>query len=239
MPVIQALPRIAGTIAGRSPTTVSDTTRPSNVEPITDACVIASPTCSAPRACSAAIRAERPVPVADRSSRPGRDDDRVLRDGADALPRLRDLDDAHARDLGVLRMHARQLLARGEADPLADERELARLGRLEREAERVRVGDRVPHAAERDVDGERAEAVDLELRVEAVGEAGHVRRARRSRTCRSLQRAVTSTTPAGASSRSVVSGSRISTMPVSSSTVATQIVFEPDIAGYSVGSMMM
>ncbi len=28
-------------------------------------------------------------------------------------------------------------------------------------------------------------------------------------------------------------------MPVSRSTVATQIVFEPDIAGYSVGSMMM
>jgi hypothetical protein len=28
-------------------------------------------------------------------------------------------------------------------------------------------------------------------------------------------------------------------MPVSSSTVAVQIVFEPDLAGYSVGSMMM
>ena len=28
-------------------------------------------------------------------------------------------------------------------------------------------------------------------------------------------------------------------MPVSSSTVAVQIVFEPDIGGYSVGSMMM
>ena len=54
-----------------------------------------------------------------------------------------------------------------------------------------------------------------------------------------LHRAVTSTTPAGASSRSVVSGSCIATIPVSSSTVATQIVFEPDIAGYSVGSMMM
>ena len=53
------------------------------------------------------------------------------------------------------------------------------------------------------------------------------------------QRAVTSTSPAGASSRSVVSGSRNSTIPVSSSTVATQIVFDPDIAGYSVGSMMM
>ena len=55
----------------------------------------------------------------------------------------------------------------------------------------------------------------------------------------SRQAARASTTPAGASSRSVVSGSRISTMPVSSRTVATQIVFEPDIAGYSVGSMMM
>ncbi len=55
----------------------------------------------------------------------------------------------------------------------------------------------------------------------------------------SRQAARTSTTPAGASSRSVVSGSRISTMPVSSRTVATQIVFEPDMAGYSVGSMMM
>ena len=51
--------------------------------------------------------------------------------------------------------------------------------------------------------------------------------------------AVTSITPAGASSRSDVSGSCISTMPVSSRTVATQIVFEPDMAGYSVGSMMM
>jgi hypothetical protein len=48
-----------------------------------------------------------------------------------------------------------------------------------------------------------------------------------------------STTPAGASSRSTVSGSSIGTRPVSSSTVATQIVFEPDIGGYSVGSMMM
>ena len=36
-----------------------------------------------------------------------------------------------------------------------------------------------------------------------------------------------------------VSGSSISTIPVSSSSVATQIVLEPDIAGYSVGSIMM
>ena len=48
-----------------------------------------------------------------------------------------------------------------------------------------------------------------------------------------------STTPPGASSRTTVSGSVISTMPVSSRTVVVQIVFEPDMAGYSVGSMMM
>ena len=50
---------------------------------------------------------------------------------------------------------------------------------------------------------------------------------------------MTSTTPPGASRRSTVSGSRISTMPVSSSTVVVQMVLEPDMAGYSVGSMMM
>ena len=37
----------------------------------------------------------------------------------------------------------------------------------------------------------------------------------------------------------IVSGSRMVTMPVSSSTVTVQIRFEPDIATYSVGSMMM
>ncbi len=45
--------------------------RPSNVEPIAEACVIASPTAIRPRACSTAIRADSPVPVAERSSRPG------------------------------------------------------------------------------------------------------------------------------------------------------------------------
>ena len=43
----------------------------------------------------------------------------------------------------------------------------------------------------------------------------------------------------GASRLSVVSGSCILTIPVSRRTVATHIVFEPDIGGYSVGSMMM
>ena len=71
MPVIQALPAIAGTMAGRPPTVVSRTMRPSNVEPIAEAWLIPSPTASVPRACSTASRADRPVPVAERSSRPG------------------------------------------------------------------------------------------------------------------------------------------------------------------------
>jgi hypothetical protein len=56
-----------------------------------------------------------------RAVQPARgDNDGVPRDRAHASPWLRDLDDAHARDLGVGRMDARQLLARGEADELAD-----------------------------------------------------------------------------------------------------------------------
>ena len=47
-----------------------------------------------------------------------------------------------------------------------------------------------------------------------------------------------SISPAGASRVSVVTGSVTSTMPVSMSAVATQIVFVPDIAGYSTCSMI-
>ena len=53
----------------------------------------------------------------------------------------------------------------------------------------------------------------------------------------SLQSAVTSIMPPGASSIIVVCGSVIGTMPVSSSTVATHIEFEPDIGGVSCGSI--
>ena len=45
--------------------------------------------------------------------------------------------------------------------------------------------------------------------------------------------------PPGASSIRWVSGSCIGSMPASSSTVATQIEFEPDMGGVSSGSMMM
>ena len=47
------------------------------------------------------------------------------------------------------------------------------------------------------------------------------------------------TGPAGVSTVTIVSGSVIATRPASSSTVTVQIRLEPDIATYSVGSMMM
>src|ERR1044071_6078924 len=51
--------------------------------------------------------------------------------------------------------------------------------------------------------------------------------------------ATMSTGPAGMSSRNLVSGSTIGTIPVSRRTVEMHIVLEPDIGGYSVGSMMI
>src|SRR5579872_2245650 len=51
--------------------------------------------------------------------------------------------------------------------------------------------------------------------------------------------AATAMRPPGASRVKRVSGSRIGRMPASSSTVATQMAFEPDIGGVSSGSMMM
>ena len=58
-------------------------------------------------------------------------------------------------------------------------------------------------------------------------------------TLPSLHTARASTSPPGASSTSCVSGSSIGMMPVSSNTFVTQMEFDPDIGGVSVGSMMM
>src|SRR5579871_5481768 len=55
----------------------------------------------------------------------------------------------------------------------------------------------------------------------------------------SRQDARATTGPPGASIRTTVSGSCMGTMPVSSSTVATQIRLEPELGTYSVGSMMI
>ena len=82
---------------------------------------------SGPRACSTAMRAHRPVPVGLRSSRPGATTTALRVTAPTPSPGRRDLHDRDVVDGGVLGMHARQLLARGRADALAHERELARL----------------------------------------------------------------------------------------------------------------
>ena len=121
-------------------------------------------------------RADRPVPVAERSRRPGATTTAFLETAPTPCHGSAIWTMLTPAISGVLGMDARQLLARRDADLLAGARESsARLRRLEREPERRRVGDRVPHAAEGDVDRQRAEPVDLERGVEPVGEARDVR----------------------------------------------------------------
>ena len=178
------------------------------------------------------------MPVAERSSRPGDDDDRIPHRLARAAERLGELRRSRRpRSRRFSGCDARQLLARSDPDALADVAELARLGGLERESKRLRVGDRVPHAAEGDVDRDRAEPFDLERRIEVRGKRRHVLE------LDALDPAVAAARPHLDRPRrrlqpDTVSGSSIGTSPSSSTTVATQIVFEPDIAGYSVGSMI-
>ena len=72
---------------------------------------------------------------------------------------------------GFSGMRAGKPLAGGGANRLAGEREVPRLVRLDLEAQRRGVGDRVPHAAVRDVHRQRSEPFDLEWSVDPVGEA--------------------------------------------------------------------
>ncbi|MNG30909.1 hypothetical protein D3C84_1166230 [compost metagenome] len=58
-------------------------------------------------------------------------------------------------------------------------------------------------------------------------------------TLPSLHSALMRIRPAGASRVSSVTGSFIGNMPISSSTVTTEMVFPPDIIGYSICSRMM
>ena len=175
MPVIQALPRMAGMIA----------------DPVSDARLLDDPAVEG-RSDRRGVRhavadGHQPAGMKNRHARreagsgrgavepPGRDDDGVLRHRADALPRCRELHDAHARDRRVFGMRAGKLLPGGGANRLSRQREVTCLVRLDLEAQRVGVGNRVPHAAVGDVHRQRPEPFDLERRVEPVGEAGDVR----------------------------------------------------------------
>ena len=135
-------------------------------------------------------------------------------------------------------MHTDQLLARGRPDQFADSRQLACLVRLDRKPERCCIRDRVPHAAVRNVDVDRPELVDLERRAELRDERRDIRQldpldAAVAACCPHLDDPARSLEPQHRLGLGHLDESRLE------QTVATQIVFEPDIAGYSVGSMMM
>src|SRR5260221_1161376 len=101
----------------------------------------------------------------------GRDDAGVARDLAGPFEGTGELPDGDAVDPGVLGMDDLKLGARGEADLLAHDGEVARLVGGDREAERLGVGDGVEHAAIGDVDHHGADTVDLQPGVEAIDES--------------------------------------------------------------------
>ena len=100
------------------------------------------------------MRAQRPVPVAERSSRPGATTTAFLVTAptpchGSAICTM--LTPAIAGFSGCAQGSCSRAATRISSPTCERSRGL---GRLEREAERVRVGDRVPHAAEGNVDGE-------------------------------------------------------------------------------------
>ena len=122
------------------------------------------------------------------------------------------------------------LFARRGLDHLADAHDLAPFVRGEPQAERRGVGNDIEHAAVGNVDGERTESRDLERHVEMHGEGGHI--PERDVFHLPIGDFSTDSDQTGRASRTIsVTGSSIGSMPVSSSTVATQIVLLPDIGG--------
>ena len=236
--MIQALPRIAGTIAGRPPTVVSATIRPSKVEPMTEACDMLSPT------------SHRPAGVERREARrqTGAGGRAVEAPGATTTaffvtaPTPR-----HGSAIWTMLTpaipgfsgwaHGSCSRAATRIRSPASERSCASCGTSSKpSAEASAMAYHMP-PNETSTVSVPSPSTSSGAASRSAKQATFVNSTLSQRPFR--QAARTSTTPAGASSRTTVSGSCISTRPVSSSTVATQIVFDPDIAGYSVGSMMM
>ena len=197
-----------------------------------------SPACSRPRACSAAIRALSPVPVAERSSLPGDTTTAFLETAStpchgSAICTM--LTPAMSGFSGCT--HGTCACAAARIDSPVRERSAASDGSSANpSAAASAIAYHIPPYA----------TSTVTVPSPSTSTGASIRSAKHGTFVSStlshlppLHLARTSTRPAGASRLNVVSGSCISTIPVSSSTVATQIVFDPDMGGYSVGSMMM
>ena len=235
MPCLGWWPRSQGTDRPRSRRRSCRGTR----EPMIDEWVSPPPTCNTPRACNTAMRAVVPVPVGERSERPG-DTMHVLR----ALTRFPSRVSGPANctidtfcDVGQFGMRDRVLLASCNTDLLAEHRQLAGFVGNDLEAECGGVDDGVDHPAIGDVDRDRRSIPPspawhrARRRTPARSSTSPTRTCRRGtrRRCRRARPACRG----GTWSPVRPSGST----PVSSNTVAMHIVLEPDIGGYSVGSI--
>src|SRR5438132_2886999 len=229
-PVIHAWPAMVGTMPGRPPTVTSAAIVASNREPMIDSWMNPCPSPSCPRACSTASRAEVPVPHGLRSMRPG------------------------------ATITALRLTVSGPANGIANSAKVTRWmsvfsGWLAVSCCLAAATIRLPRvtrsrasfgSTETPSDGASTIAKKAHPYATSTGivprpstssfaprcVTKHGTLVNRTRsTFPSRQRASTGTGPAGVSRVSVVTGSRIGSMPVSRSTVTVQIVFDPDIGG--------
>ena len=186
-PVIHARPVTDGTTASRSPTFTRRTTRPTNRVSSTDSATYVEPI--SPRADSTATRAEVAVPVGARSRRPG---ETIV--ACRASPPTRGGATKTTKDRcdkrGLKRMRDRHLLVDDRPDALAELRQLARLGRDDREPQRGRVDERAERAAVRDVD-----------RQASRGPGPRPARRARARRTGTFSKVIESTCPSGARGR--------------------------------------
>ena len=122
------------------------------------------------------MRAEQPVPVGERSILPGRTTTAFgpLKFVALALERSGELAEGDVVPAACFRMREAELLIGGGDDLHARLGKVARFVRAGSRSPARRVDDDETVAAIGDVDRERAQALDLERRVEPVDEGGHV-----------------------------------------------------------------
>ena len=229
IPVIHARPVISGTTAGRPPTSVSADEPAGEARP--DDRLVDERRAERQLAAGVQLRHPRARPgAARRAVEPaGMDRRRRARVGAVAPGRVED-DVVAACDArrrrgapGGRRRRSRSSRAAPRSIELAGPR------RVDLDAGRRRVDDRVEVAAERHVVRDLADPVGLHRAVARVQERRARCAASRGGRGRPRPRRAPRPGPAGTSRRTTVSGSVTATIPVSTSTVATPIVPCPHI----------
>src|ERR1035437_9919345 len=248
-PVIHACPESAGTTAAYGPTRVSSSRRPVNVVPRMPSWTKSSYSPSCPLACSAAILAQVPVPQGERSITPvqvsGRAQSSVPVETTTAFLRCASSREGGPESCAMLTpaMPGFSRCTTGSCSCVAALIISAILtvsrpssgSRVRPSGSGAAIPENMPPYATSTVTVPRPRTSTLASR--CVAKAGTLRKVT-LRTLPWCTSASTAIRPAGVSSLRCVTGSTALTMPVSISTVTTQMVLVPDIGGYSTCSMM-